>query len=84
MKIKIYGPGCSNCQLVYERAQQALVELNIAAEVIKIENLNDITTAGILQTPGLSFDDTTIFQGKVPTVSTIKNRLEQYLSANPQ
>ena len=82
MEIKIYGAGCANCQKLYQLAEQAVKELNLDIHVTKVENINDITSAGVLRTPGLGFDDKIIVQGKIPTLVIIKSRLTEYITNN--
>ena len=36
MEIKVLGPGCANCQDMERRVKQALQELNIQADVVKV------------------------------------------------
>jgi len=72
MKIKIYGTGCAKCKTLYENAQKALTELSMTADVIKVEDINEITDAGIMFTPGLSVDGEIKSVGKLLSVAEIK------------
>ncbi len=72
MKIKIYGTGCKKCINLYENAQKALIELSMTADVIKVEDINEITDAGIMFTPGLSVDGKIKSVGKLLSVAEIK------------
>ena len=72
MKIEIYGTGCSKCKTLFENAQKALIELNIASELIKVEDINLITKAGVMFTPALSVDGEVKSAGKVLSVEEIK------------
>jgi small redox-active disulfide protein 2 len=72
MTIKVLGPGCINCRTLERRTREALAELNLEAEVVKVEDLDSIVSYGILRTPGLVIDERVAFQGGVPPVSTIK------------
>ena len=42
MEIKVLGPGCPKCRKLADSAQQAVEELGIDAEVIKVEDINEI------------------------------------------
>ncbi len=53
MEIKVLGPGCANCHKMEEMAKQAVKELGLAVEVVKITDIGDIARHGILSTPGL-------------------------------
>ncbi|MCD6376346.1 MAG: thioredoxin family protein, partial [Caldisericaceae bacterium] len=45
-KIQVYGPGCPNCQKLYDMAKQAVEELGLNIEIEKIEDLNAMLAAG--------------------------------------
>ncbi len=72
MKIEIYGTGCPKCKTLMENAQKALDELGISAEVSKVEDINQITSAGVMFTPGLAVDGQVKSAGKVLSVEDIK------------
>jgi len=75
--IKVYGPGCVNCEKLYQLAKQAVEELNLNVKIEKITDLNEMLSAGVMRTPGLAFDSKLILQGKIPTYSTLKNWIEK-------
>jgi small redox-active disulfide protein 2 len=72
MKIEIYGTGCAKCKTLYENAQKALAELGKAGEVIKIEDINQITSAGVMFTPAIAIDGQVKSAGKVLSVDEMK------------
>jgi small redox-active disulfide protein 2 len=72
MTIKVLGPGCINCRTLERRTREALTELNLQADVLKVEDLDGIVSYGIFRTPGLVIDEKVMFQGGVPSVSKIK------------
>ena len=72
MKIEIYGTGCTKCKTLYENAQQALTDLNIAADLSKIEDINQITNAGVMFSPAISVAGDIKSAGKVLRVDEIK------------
>ena len=39
MKIDVLGPGCPKCKKVFENAQKAVGEMNLSAEVVKVEDI---------------------------------------------
>lgn len=75
MVIKVLGPGCMNCKTLERRTREALDELHVAAEVLKVEDLDSIVSYGIMRTPGLVIDEKVVWAGGVPTVSKIKELL---------
>lgn len=72
MKIKILGSGCANCKTLFRRTEDALKELNIEAELIKVEDIQGIMSYGIMSTPGLVVNEKVISQGRIPSVDTLK------------
>ena len=72
MKFTVYGPGCSNCEKTAENAKKAAEELGVDYEVEKVEDLNEMTKAGVMTTPGLAVDGDLKVTGQVPEVEEIK------------
>lgn len=75
--IKIFGPGCYNCQRLEENSKKAAEELGL--KDIKIEHVQEmdkIIEHGILATPAISVDEKIMASGRIPEVSEIKNWLE--------
>jgi small redox-active disulfide protein 2 len=77
MTIKILGPGCMNCRTLERRTQEAVEQLSLDAIIQKVEDYREISTYGIMSTPGLVIDDTLVSQGRVPTVDAIKDMIRQ-------
>lgn len=80
MEIKILGPGCQKCQTLTKLVNEVVAENNFAAEVIKIEDMNDIMNYGIFATPGLVINEKVIVSGRVPSKPDIKKYIEQNIN----
>jgi small redox-active disulfide protein 2 len=76
MEIKILGTGCSKCDKLEKNIEIALKELNINANIIKVENLAEIVSYGVMSTPGLVIDGEVKAIGKVPNVKDLKKMLK--------
>ena len=73
--VQVLGPGCAKCTKLKENADTAVSELGIEATVEKIEDINEITSFGVMMTPALAVDGEVKVVGKVPTVEDIKGLL---------
>lgn len=77
MNIKILGSGCKSCKTLESNVKEALHQLNMSADVEKVEDFKTIASYGVLQTPGLVVDEKMISSGKVLTVDKIKEMLQK-------
>ena len=75
MKLKIYGTGCTKCNLLAEHAEQAARSLGVEYDLEKVTDMNDIIDAGVFRTPALAVDDQIIVEGQVPGAEKIRRML---------
>ena len=66
MKIGILGIGCSKCKKLTELTEEAVNELGVSAEIIKVTNINKIIDYGVMVTPALVIDGDVMVAGKIP------------------
>ena len=76
MKIEIYGSGCAKCKKTEEIVRQVVNELNIEAEISKIEDLQKIIDKGIMMTPAVAIDGDIKILGRVPSAQDVKKILQ--------
>jgi small redox-active disulfide protein 2 len=76
MKITILGTGCANCKNLEKATINALAELNIEADVEKVEDIQKIISYGIMRTPALVIDEKVIFSGRLPGIAEIKQMIQ--------
>lgn len=76
MKIQVLGTGCPKCTQLAENARNAAKELGVEYELVKVTNINDIMSFGIMMTPGLAIDGEVKVSGKVASVDEIKEWLK--------
>jgi small redox-active disulfide protein 2 len=73
MTIKVLGPGCNNCKTLEGRTREAIEQLSLDAVIQKVEDYQEMSSYGIISTPGLVIDEKVVSQGRVPTVEAIKD-----------
>jgi small redox-active disulfide protein 2 len=71
MKVKILGTGCPKCKKLYAEAEKALAASGVAAELEKIERIEDIMEYAIMMTPALVIDEEVKASGRVPPSAEI-------------
>lgn len=77
MKIEILGMGCPKCKQLFENVENAVSDLGIDAELVKVEDMDKITDYAVMVTPALVVDGVVKSAGKVSTVDEIKGLLQQ-------
>ena len=71
MDIKILGSGCPNCKRLEKLAREAVAELGIEANVIKVQDFDTIMAYDITSTPALVVDEVVKVSGRVPRKAEI-------------
>jgi small redox-active disulfide protein 2 len=74
-QIKVLGPGCPKCKTTYSNVLEALKQTGIQADVIKIEDIEEMMKYNILTTPVLMIDDVIKVKGRVADINEIKQLL---------
>ncbi len=75
-KIEILGMGWPRCNQLAERAKDAVNDLGIDAEVVKVEDIRTISNYGVLVTPALVVDGAVKVSGKLLKVQEIKELIK--------
>ncbi|MDO9131113.1 MAG: thioredoxin family protein [Anaerolineales bacterium] len=81
LTIKILGSGCANCKKLEAITRQAVEQLSIEAEVIKVTDYNDIMAYNILSTPGLVINEKLVSAGRIPSPAEVTTFLTNALMA---
>ncbi len=71
-KIEILGMGCQRCDLLASRAKEAVEDLGVEAEVVKVQDIVAIAKYEVLATPALVVNGVVKVAGKVPKIEEIK------------
>ncbi len=75
MKIEVLGTGCAKCKQLEKDVYNALAELDIAADVSKVQDIKKIMTYKVMSTPALVIDGQVKIAGRLPR----KDELHSYL-----
>jgi small redox-active disulfide protein 2 len=74
--VKILGSGCANCRKLEAVARAAAAEAGIAADFVKVTDMQAIMAYDLLSTPGLVIDDKLVSSGRIPTQAEVQQWLK--------
>ena len=77
MKIEILGTGCSKCKSTAKVVKKVVEELGTDAEVVKVEDLQEIVNRCVMMTPAVVIDGDVKIVGHVPSAEEIKKVIEK-------
>jgi small redox-active disulfide protein 2 len=75
MDVKILGTGCVNCKNLEANTREALDDLGLSVEIVKVTDPGEIISWGVMSTPALVIDDDVVVSGRVPPADQIKRLL---------
>ncbi len=76
-KIEVLGTGCAKCKRLFANAEQAVKDLKITAEIIKVEDIVEIVSRGVMLPPALFINGEVRAEGRIPDVNEIKIMLTE-------
>jgi small redox-active disulfide protein 2 len=65
LMVRVYGPGCANCERLAAEAISALAELNLDADFEHVKDMNEIGALGPVGMPALSINGKIVAAGRV-------------------
>ena len=77
MKIEVLGPGCARCQTLAGNAKTAVEGLGLECKIVKVTDMNEIVSRGVMITPALAIDGAVKTMGKVISVKEIQALLSE-------
>lgn len=76
MKIEILGTGCPKCNTLTDNVKQAVAKLGIEAEIVKVTDIKQIASYGVMSTPALVIDGAVKSVGKLLSAEEIAKLLQ--------
>ena len=77
MIIKILGSGCKKCVALADNTKEAIEEIGIDAEIVKVTDFKEIMGFGVMSTPTLVIDEEVVSVGKVLKAKQIKELIHK-------
>ncbi len=65
------------CKRMYDNVTEAVKKAGVQAEIVKVEELNEIVSRSVLMTPSMFIDGEEVVTGRVPTVNEIIEILKE-------
>jgi small redox-active disulfide protein 2 len=75
MKIQILGSGCQNCMKLAKNAEEAAKAKGTEYEIVKVTDIKEIMSYGVMQTPAIAIDGKVKSVGRILSVEDIKKLL---------
>jgi small redox-active disulfide protein 2 len=75
--IYVFGPGCARCKQTEQLVRNALKELGLEAEVVKVGDYQAMAAARVMATPAVAIDGAIKASGRIPTLAEIKGWLKE-------
>jgi len=70
--ITVYGPGCAKCKQTEELVRRVVTEAGVDATIVKVSEIKEMVTAGIMSTPAVAVDGVIKVTGRVPKADEVK------------
>ena len=77
MDIKVLGTGCPKCKALEKAVLNSISELQLEANVSKVEDIVQIMQFGVMQTPALVINGKVVVSGRLPNNNELKTLLTQ-------
>ncbi len=79
LTIKVLGSGCANCKKLEAVAHQAVDQMGIQAEIIKVTEYPAIMAYNVMSTPGLVINEKVVSTGRIPSTAEVSTWLANAL-----
>jgi small redox-active disulfide protein 2 len=70
--VKVLGSGCANCQNTSRLIEEVAKAKGTEIQLEKVQDLQEITSYGVMRTPGVVIDGKVVHAGGVPARSKVE------------
>lgn len=77
MEIKVFGSGCKKCNELYEAVEKGINQLNLEADLTKVQDLKEMVQSGVMKTPALMIDGKLVASGRIPSAKEMEKLLSK-------
>lgn len=77
IKIKVLGPGCTQCDGLERALMEVMAEMNIVADLEHIRDIKEIGSYGVMGSPALVINGEVKSVGKIPSRTMLKELLKE-------
>ena len=79
MEIKVLGTGCAKCKSLEKLTREVVAEINIEANIQKVEDIYKIMQFGVMSTPALVINQKVVLSGRLPSNTELKELITKNL-----
>jgi small redox-active disulfide protein 2 len=76
MNIKILGSGCANCKKLQAVTEEVVKEMNVPANIEKVEDIQKIMGYGVMRTPAIVVNEKVKAFGRILGKDEIKKFIQ--------
>lgn len=75
--IKVLGAGCKSCHEQYENVKKAVIDMNLAADVEYITDMEKVMSYGVMSIPAIVVNEKVVTMGKVLKEDQVEELLKK-------
>lgn len=79
--IKVLGTGCASCENTVKLIQSVADEKKMAVQIVKVEEVSEIASYGVMSTPAIVINEEVIHSGNIPSKDKIVEWLDGLASS---
>lgn len=80
--VKVLGAGCTKCKVLHQRLMELKTENGLDFDLVKVTDIREIISYGIMATPGLIINGVVKSVGTVPKDSQLMQWLKEASNAS--